>query len=160
MFYISIYMLLPLIAIGVLAIGILLLIIGLFLKNKRFLLGVVKFVVIAEILIVLNFHFAPVHFDTGACSGGYSSGFADQFSNELITMFMVDQGLQKKEDLITWVTRKDNEKGAYYEVSHKGLELLSTRDEILQSISWKGRKIFMTIKLKANERNYTVHYTG
>ncbi|KJS84431.1 MAG: hypothetical protein JM58_10775 [Peptococcaceae bacterium BICA1-8] len=103
-------------------------------RGEKILIGITLFIGIG----VMYLHFAPVSFDASVCAGGYKRWVADIHSEDLINLFIQEQGLDKETKLI----------------------LLSKPSDIANTVKWKGRNIYATIELEVDGKPFSISYSG
>lgn len=102
--------------------------------NKYF----VRVIISLAAIVTLSLYFAPVSFDAFACSGGYSRWIADKYSEELIDIFITEQGVKQ----------------------NANFNIVSKPEEIANTVKWNGRNIYATLKISIEGKIYTVDYMG
>lgn len=103
-------------------------------RGNKILLGIVLFIGIVGMYL----HFAPVSFDASACGGGYKKWVADRHSEDLINLFIQEQGLDHLTKLV----------------------LRSNPSDIADTIKWDGRNIYATIKLEVDGNPVSISFSG
>lgn len=105
---------------------------------KKFSKYFVGIIVSTAFVVTLFLHFAPVSYDAFACSGGYSRWVADKYSEKLIEIFILEQGLKQ----------------------NTNFNIISKPEEIANTVKWNGRNIYATLKIEVEDKIYTVDYIG
>ena len=102
---------------------------------SKYLMGIIGGLVL---VVTLFLHLAPVSFDAFACSGGYSKWVADKYSEELIDIFIAEQGFKQDANF----------------------NIVSKPKEIENTVKWSGRNIYITLKIDVEGKVHTVDYIG
>ncbi|SCG82856.1 hypothetical protein DW1_1284 [Proteiniborus sp. DW1] len=98
----------------------------------------ITFVILLTLTIILYIHYAPVNFDAGSCSGGYKKWILNKFSSQLVNMFMEERGLS----------------------TNLEYEIIDNHDNEDEQVTWDGRIIYITLRIKIDDNICIVNYEG
>lgn len=108
---------------------------------KKFNKNVVITLLVAGTIYLL--HLSPVSFDAfGTCSGGYKKYTLDKNSEELVNLFLTEQGFNKNTNYKLIPTPK------------------FSPDPEWNNLEWEGRNIYVTLKVEVEGKVYLIDYRG